>query len=251
MAKYQQGELDLGHLSLRQFKPVPAIQASLASYAAKQGRTIDPSVGENAYVPGQQSELRYRATKDAFSDTSSAYQSDALDRSYDALGSEIDAQYEHMTTPKEQGGAGISVDFTTEDPYPSPHEMRHDVTENSHISAFESGDDWDHPNLSRETNNKFRAIHDVYGHLTTGRDFSRHGEEGAFQMHRQSFSPEAQPALTSELRGQNSYLIGAGEFGSNHPANLPDWMQTEEAHTSEPEPAPKPDPHHYEQLGLF
>lgn len=56
-------------------------------------------------------------------------------------------------------------------------------------------------------NDAFRVIHDLYGHFGPGNPFFRApGEERAFQLHKRMFSPEARPALTSETRGQNSWV---------------------------------------------
>lgn len=57
-------------------------------------------------------------------------------------------------------------------------------------------------------NEKFRAVHDYFGHLgtKTPNTFGPKGEENAWMAHRQMFSPLAEPALTAETRGQNSYV---------------------------------------------
>lgn len=56
-------------------------------------------------------------------------------------------------------------------------------------------------------NDAFRVIHDLYGHFGPGNPFFRApGEERAYQLHSRMFSPEARPALTSETRGQNSWV---------------------------------------------
>lgn len=56
-------------------------------------------------------------------------------------------------------------------------------------------------------NDVFRAVHDAYGHFGSGNPFFRApGEERAWVHHSQMFSPEARGALTSETRGQNSFL---------------------------------------------
>jgi hypothetical protein len=81
-----------------------------------------------------------------------------------------------------------------------------------------------HHIFSDQENDRFRAVHDVFGHAATGRGFSRHGEEAAFLSHRQMFSKRALPALASETRGQNSYLnYGPGGFPEQEtkPIGLP------------------------------
>ena len=55
-------------------------------------------------------------------------------------------------------------------------------------------------------NDMFRAVHDVMGHAKHGVGFRAGGEENAYQIHSKMFSDEALPALTSETRGQNSWV---------------------------------------------
>lgn len=55
-------------------------------------------------------------------------------------------------------------------------------------------------------NDAFRAVHDYFGHSRAGNLFDRHGEDVAWRLHEQMFSPEAKPALFTETVGQNSYL---------------------------------------------
>ncbi len=56
-------------------------------------------------------------------------------------------------------------------------------------------------------NDAFRVVHDIYGHFSPGNPFFRHkGEERAWYNHSRMYSPEALPAMSSETRGQNSWL---------------------------------------------
>jgi hypothetical protein len=62
-------------------------------------------------------------------------------------------------------------------------------------------------------NDAFRAVHDAFGHFGSGNPFFRSaGEERAWQEHARMYSPEARGAMTSETRGQNSWL-NYGPFG--------------------------------------
>ena len=172
--------------------------------------------------------------------------------SYRALSEGIESQYTHMTTPREQGGMGISVEVSREDPYASMTEARHDVVKNSRMKVLAtettaSGHQGHHPMLTPEVNDKFRAIHDVFGHLAIGRNTDRHGEEAAVQHHAQMFHPDAHPALFSELRGQNSALIYNQEFPEDKPYNLPQWAST----PSGKQPAPPKRKPEGEQGRLF
>lgn len=160
----------------------------------------------------------------------------SISKSYEHLRREIGDQYDYMTRPKEHGGMGLRHEVVAEDPYRSAAEMANDVrsgrirtlasqTTNEPGSATGTS----HQALSDEDNDRFRAVHDVFGHAAVGRGFSRHGEEAAYRSHIQMFSPEARQAATSELRGQNSYLNYSPEGGfpdvGGRMIPMPRWTQ--------------------------
>jgi hypothetical protein len=127
----------------------------------------------------------------------------------------VERQHAFMTTPREQGGMGLQHEVTEHEPYPADVHgaaaMAADVGRGI-IRTHSSAADDPHAFLTPEQNDKFRAVHDVFGHAAVGRGFSRNGEEAAFLSHRQMFSKRAIPALASETRGQNSYL----NYGGNN-----------------------------------
>jgi len=55
-------------------------------------------------------------------------------------------------------------------------------------------------------NDLFRAVHDAFGHGLEGAGFRAQGEENAWQAHVRLFTGSARGAITSETRGQNSWL---------------------------------------------
>lgn len=89
-------------------------------------------------------------------------------------------------------------------------------------------------------NDLFRAVHDAFGHGVEGAGFRARGEENAWQAHVRLFTGPAVGAITSETRGQNSWL-NYGPYGeTNRTAKLegtvfaeqknglmPDWTWTE------------------------
>jgi hypothetical protein len=73
-------------------------------------------------------------------------------------------------------------------------------------------------------NDLFRAVHDAFGHSIEGAGFRARGEENAWQAHVRLFTGSAIPALTSETRGQNSWL-NYGPFGEqNRTASVEDTI---------------------------
>ncbi len=107
-------------------------------------------------------------------------------------------------------------------------EMCSDVRNNRHLYFYQGGDP--HlllgkvdPTIGLSMNDKFRAIHDLFGHAAEGYGFGPRGEENAWIKHSQMFSTEAQKALTTETRGQNSWInFGVHNYDSagNH-KNIP------------------------------
>ena len=67
-------------------------------------------------------------------------------------------------------------------------------------------------------NDLFRIVHDVFGHGSEGASFGARGEENAWQAHVRMFTPLAARAMTSETRGQNSW-VNFGPFGEQNRAD--------------------------------
>jgi hypothetical protein len=143
----------------------------------------------------------------------------AAHKHFAAMGSEVNSQYHFLTNRM-----GLNVQVMDHDPYKNVHELRNDVVNNNQIKILGAHVTGGHPFFSNEENNHFRAVHDVFGHLATGRGFDRHGEEAAFQAHARMFTHHALPALASETRGQNSSLIVNGHFGPQRVGILPQHL---------------------------
>lgn len=89
-------------------------------------------------------------------------------------------------------------------------------------------------------NDLFRAVHDAFGHGMEGAGFRAQGEENAWQAHARLFTGTALGAITSETRGQNSWLnygpsgesnqnaaIGDTVFADQKTGLMPEWTWTE------------------------
>ena len=133
---------------------------------------------------------------------------DLVEKSYDELTSEVDAQFYALP---------VQIDFHDGDQnYESSAEMLDDVHNFGHLWVFRGGED--HTLLGSKTadkngltaNDKFRAVHDYFGHSIAGYQFGKDGEENAWIEHSKMFSPLAQLALSSETRGQNSVVNYSG-----------------------------------------
>ncbi len=146
---------------------------------------------------------------------------DHVAAAYQALADETVAQWHAMKT------TGIDIRFAdSEHPYPYavPSEAVADVRDNGRLWVYptdegfgSSGKDVsDNPLLAKTdikvggrqlmVNDVFRAVHDYFGHVKEGLGFRADGEENAWRQHAAMFSPLAREAMTSETRGQNSWL---------------------------------------------
>ena len=93
----------------------------------------------------------------------------------------------------------------------------------------ETGIEWPYGSLDGQkkrvlANDLFRAVHDAFGHGIEGAGFRAVGEENAWQAHAKLFKGPALGALTSETRGQNSWL-NYGKYGEkNQTAKVQDTV---------------------------
>jgi len=175
---------------------------------------------------------------------------------YDALIKETLAQYQLV---KEMGLKIEVITGNMPNPYPEgPKQVLEDM-KNGHLWLFPTRDGFgtinkvsDNPlelYVTDETlegyehklvaNDVFRIVHDVFGHGKEGVGFGPSGEENAWQSHVRMYSPLAARAMTSETRGQNSW-VNFGPYGDSNRANqketvfadqkvglLPEWVMTD------------------------
>lgn len=198
------------HFMVGAGRPVPQVQDAAARYRQQTLGVRAPAARDFSHIAvdpvvSQHIARLYEAAPE--------YAHEALP-SFRALRDETMRQHDFMTSSR---GLGLTHEVTPHDPYvtptgaPDPEGMLHDVAANRRIRSMATKSTGAHPFFTDDENDAFRAVHDVFGHAGTGRDFSRHGEEAAWRHHASMYSPAARPALTSETRGQNSAL----NFGSN------------------------------------
>lgn len=77
-------------------------------------------------------------------------------------------------------------------------------------------------------NDLFRAVHDAFGHSLEGAGFRARGEENAWQAHVRLFHGPAVAAMTSETRGQNSWLNYGPSGAQNRKAKVEDTVFAEQ-----------------------
>ena len=129
---------------------------------------------------------------------------DLMEKAYRQLAKETDQQFKALPY-------NFSYHRSGEGNYNSSKEMAADVHGNKHLYVFQGGDPHDFlnridPATGLNENEKFRAVHDLLGHAIYGNQFGPKGEETAWALHSQMYSPLARLAMTAETRGQNSMV---------------------------------------------
>jgi hypothetical protein len=154
---------------------------------------------------------------------------------YRQMAEEVGRQFDFMTKPTSKGGLGVHVpEAEDEDPYGMRNgqfeankvlpDVRADVENNNQMRVLSTKSTGGHPVFTNDQNDMFRAVHDYFGHLGSGRGIDAHGEDAAYQKHAAMFSPLARGALATETRGQNNVLRQTGGFPEQKVGILPTRM---------------------------
>jgi hypothetical protein len=182
-----------------------------------------------------------RAIARAFDEMKHTPDDPATRASYDALIKETADQYQAIKK------SGLKIEAITPDmpdPYAAnPRLAAKDVADNNHLWYFPTDagfgsnpaagiDMATHP-MMRKTgerlggrellaNDMFRIVHDYFGHLKEGYGFRAAGEDNAWRSHASMYSDLARPAMTTETRGQNSWVNYGPHGESNRTASAAD-----------------------------
>lgn len=190
---------------------VKAARDGAKEYAFKAGIKQDDSIDYQKTVANR---ARAARIADAYDELPTV--DEKAFEAYTALATEVEAQFDYMTKTM-----GIKVEFVAEDPYKTSREMFADASKGV-LKVLSTASTGSHPFLKDDQNDKFRAVHDFFGHAATGRGFGQDGEESAWVHHSQMFTELARGALTTETRGQNSWYNTRGQgFAEQKVALLP------------------------------
>ena len=143
---------------------------------------------------------------------------------------------------------GLEVEFIPRgrpSPYRIPSEAVEDIISNRHMLVYSTRDGHGQGEklagnpllaptefiISGQTalaNDIFRVVHDYFGHAKDSIGFRAGGEENAFLSHSSMYSDQAQRALATETRGQNSW-VNFGPMGeANRTASEEDTVFAEQ-----------------------
>lgn len=144
-------------------------------------------------------------------------------RAYQQLERQTDQQFAALTDP--QGPYRITVVGTSEvTPYSDAGELLASVLASRTLEVTTSPADRAHPLLGGEVGGayyRFRAVHDLIGHVATGYAFDRDGEYSAWLVQRGLYTGLARWAAATELHGEISALWTTHQF-AEHKAVLLD-----------------------------
>jgi hypothetical protein len=189
---------------------------------------VDPAIGlprqaaRPRPAPRQVQRAETRAVADCFiSLRTSTDRLVAL--AYQQLEAQTDQQFATLTDPR--GPYRIAVVGTREaTPYSDARELIASVLASRTLEVPPSPADRAHPLLGGEAGgaySRFRAVHDLVGHVATGYGFDQDGEYSAWLVQRDLYTGYARWAAATELHGEVSALWTTGQF-AEHKAVLLD-----------------------------
>jgi cupin superfamily acireductone dioxygenase involved in methionine salvage len=182
----------------------PKMAASSLEKQAAIGRTYSLAVESSPEYKQEIFDAYKRTMPDVIKQSGAKNYDDLLKSAYDQMAKETAEQFNalNLRYSYHQNGEGNYADSSN---------MLHDLHDNNHLFVYQGGDKHDFlHNIDSKTglneNEKFRAVHDAFGHGIYGNNFGPEGEERAWGVHSQMYSPLAQLAMTAETRGQNSFV---------------------------------------------
>jgi Large polyvalent protein associated domain 38/ADP-Ribosyltransferase in polyvalent proteins len=226
--------------------PIPEIVVAAEQYAQQKGI---PYQRQSSYV--EVDEVLAKRIADAFQAMRHDPKNPAVAEAYNDLIKQTRDQYDALID------AGYTFTFfdSATDPYGgNPFNAMRDLRNNKQMAVYgtydgygtegitdselannpmlqDTGLRWpDQNGIERmvNANDLFRAVHDAFGHGIEGAGFRARGEENAWQAHARLFTGPALAALTTETRGQNSWL-NYGPYGErNRTAKLEDTVFAEQ-----------------------
>ena len=177
--------------------------SSLAKQAAI-GRVYSLAVEGSPQYKTEIFEAYKRMMPDVVKQANAKNYDELMEAAYRQMGKETSDQFDRLPLNYSFHRAG-------EGNYANSGQMVADVHGNNHLFVYQGGDKHDFlhnidPKTGLNENEKFRAVHDAFGHALLGNTFGAQGEERAWGLHSQMYSPLARLAMTSETRGQNSFV---------------------------------------------
>ena len=243
--------------------PDPQIVGVAERYATENGIDLKR---QSEYV--EVDEERAKRLADAYEQMADDPQNPKVKEAYQDLVNQTKAQYQALA---DAGYKFWFMDFSipsNEEYSLTPYNALRDLRQNKEMGVFATIDGYGEDGITQEqieanpmladtglmwpiggidgkmmpvlVNDLFRAVHDAFGHGLEGAGFRAKGEENAWQAHVRLFTGPAIGAITSETRGQNSWVNFGPEAEFNRTASgadtkyapqkvglMPEWTWTE------------------------
>jgi hypothetical protein len=214
-------------------EPIPELTDIANKYNADNGL---PKI---QFTPIRQLDVeKAKAIADVYEASTDASTDPEVIAAYEAMALETKAQYEYL----KRAGYNVEVYGENAEPYASSTEMIADLRVNKKIFIYSTESGFGTEPISQQMrdtnpllrdsgivdskgtpllmNDLFRFVHDVFGHAKHGNSFGAIGEENAWAVHSQMYSPQARRVMTSETRGQNSW-VNSGKHLRREDGSLP------------------------------
>jgi hypothetical protein len=208
----------------------PLARRAARDYVESTGRAYDPITTYRKVDPARAGRIA-----EAFEQMRHEPDNPEVKAAYEAMVKETLAQWEAV---KRTGLVVEFIDISKGDPYAaSPRLATEDVRNNNHLWVFATDDGFGTDGITAKdesdnplfqivpgetisgkqvrANDIFRIVHDYFGHIKDGVGFRADGEENAWRSHSRMYSPQAARAMTTETRGQNSWL-NYGPYGEKN-----------------------------------
>lgn len=199
--------------------PAPDISRVAEDYKKQIG--INLPAGEKIYNIDQENS---KIIADAFDEMKHDPSDPVVKAAYQAMADETLSQYQALVN----NGYAFELYEGQGEPYANSKEMLDDLRENKHLFVLSTEKDFGQTPITDEqreespllrdsgevdvngkkllNNDLFRGVHDAFGHGERGNSFGAKGEENAWDVHARMFTPLARRAMTTETRGQNSWV---------------------------------------------
>jgi hypothetical protein len=202
-------------------EPLPEATTISNKFAERSGRNQPATRGLKPL-----DEEKAKKIADAFDALEETADDPETIEAYEALAEETVEQYKAIV----EEGYEVVMDDT--EPYNNSQEMIDDLKKNKRMKIFSTEGGFGSTGITEEQrasnpmlrdsglkdangkplliNDVFRFVHDFFGHAKEGNSFGPKGEEIAWQVHSQMYSDKARRAMTTETRGQNSWVNFSG-----------------------------------------
>jgi hypothetical protein len=213
-------------------EPVEGVSDISSSYKERKG--IDKEPGERIENIDIENAKKLA---DAFDEMKHDPNNPEVKEAYEAMAEETMEQYEEV----KEAGYVFEIFEGEGEPYKNSQEMLKDLRDNKHLYILSTAKEFgqrpiteaqraENP-LLRDSgvtdvngkplliNDVFRGVHDFFGHGERGNSFGPKGEENAWDVHSRMFSDKAARAMTTETRGQNSW-VNFGKHNRNEDGSI-------------------------------